>query len=696
MQTCIECGWDTRSGSRICSACRTTRPDAGGSDATPATSDPSSEKEALLTAVLRSARAPEPAADERPRTDDESTPGVAARTDDHGSYAALGPGEHDDGRPSIHPGTGDRDDVIALRELGAGDNEIDLTGDSPRVHHTDPPPVADHTDPPPLADDRPGPTVTDQPVQRQRSQFDDGSGQATGFTDRSGQATGFADRSGEATGFADRSGEATGFADRSGEAPGFADDDTVPPATAPGRGDTADDLAALFDTPSPWDDDTTDDPSVPPATRTPSPNGRTGNDTADDLAALFNTPSPWDDDSTPPGEHDTGDDLVALFNRPGPWDRAPAPSDEPDGSGTQDRHDTIPPATREHITGDDLAGTFGPSGTWDREAAPPSDESWATGERQLDAPAPYPASEPATPPRDDALEDTARFSPLSDDAAGTDAPADADYSTDSWEAENRNTKYLPEEWPWVTKTGDAGVWAPPPSGSHYTDQARQTHDVGGVAHDDADSGPISGPISAPTSGPISGPIGRPGTPDAATSSPPAHAPAAAEPEAVSGIQRWFRDLGGWTAIAQVALLAVGMLCIIQVFVLIVVTSYLNDGGGPSGDTAGSLAAHAKVDGVMLPALLAFATLALVFAAWRAFDSSSDDGFLRRPLGFPIGLWGVLLSVLVLLAVVVMPAAPEDVDAARQITQLAMAACSLLGVACFVAPRGLEDLYDDET
>jgi hypothetical protein len=134
-----------------------------------------------------------------------------------------------------------------------------------------------------------------------------------------------------------------------------------------------------------------------------------------------------------------------------------------------------------------------------------------------------------------------------------------------------------------------------------------------------------------------------------------------------------------------------MLCIIQVFVLVVVTSYLDDGG----DTAGSLAAHAKVDGVMLPALFAFAAVALLFAAWRGFDRGTDDGSLRRPLGFPLGLWAVLASLLVLLAVIIMSTAPADVAEARRVTQLAMVACTLLGIACFVAPRGLEEPIDDE-
>jgi hypothetical protein len=636
MQQCIECGWDTRSGSRLCSACRTSRPDAGGTDET-TTVHPASEKEALLTAVLRSARSSEPSADERTHADDEST----SRDDDHGT--------HDDRAPSSDRESGTHDDVVA-RELDGGDNEIDLTGDIPQVHHTDPPPVVEH--------DRPAAAVPDELDHHRTAALDHGSTDFGGF-----------------------------------------DDDIVPPAPARGRGNTTE--AAAFDDPTSWDHDTTtDDPSVPPATRAPAGdptvNGRgttSGNDTADDLAALFNTPSPWDDDAQPPGEQDTSDELADLFNRPGPWNREPAPSDEPTGPESDERHDTIPPAIRERSTGDDLAGVFGPSGSWDRDDTRPPSERWAQDQpglddagRGLEGPAPYPEAETAQTP-DDVLDDTAGFIRYTEDPVDVPA-ADVDFgAAESRETDNRSTKYSPEEWPWVGKTGDGGFWAPPPNGAGYAGQPRQvqgpesaTYDeLVGIAHDDADSGPISGPIRQPGAA----------TPD---DPPPAPAPAGAEPQKKAGtVRRWFHDLGGWTAIAQVALLAVGMLCIIQVFVLVVVTSYLDDGG----DTAGSLAAHAKVDGVMLPALFAFAAVALLFAAWRGFDRGTDDSSLRRPLGFPLGLWAVLASLLVLLAVIIMSTAPADVAEARRVTQLAMVACTLLGIACFVAPRGLEEPIDDE-
>jgi hypothetical protein len=251
---------------------------------------------------------------------------------------------------------------------------------------------------------------------------------------------------------------------------------------------------------------------------------------------------------------------------------------------------------------------------------------------------------------------------------------------DSWDTGNRNATYSPAEWPWVGKSGDGGFWAPPTDGGEPVVRSHSntwTDARGAGAHDDM---AYDIPDEA-----------------VATDQEP-NAPDAQQPDAKAGmgkrLRTSFQELGAWTAVAQVALLAVGMLCIIQVFVLIVVNSYLSEARIGGGDVAtDSLAAHAKVDGVMLPTLLVFALVAFVFATWRSVASGAGDsggagGMFGKPLGVPIALWRMLLAAITLL-VVILQAPPTGVAAAQRITQWAIFACVLLGAACFAAPRGLE-------
>jgi hypothetical protein len=249
----------------------------------------------------------------------------------------------------------------------------------------------------------------------------------------------------------------------------------------------------------------------------------------------------------------------------------------------------------------------------------------------------------------------------------------------SWDTGGKDATYSAAEWPWVGKSGDGGFWAPP---ADHSETAVRGH-----------SGTWA---EAPEVGTQDDSAYYTAVEAAATSQEPS-APEPQRPEAKAGagerLRAAFQELGAWTAVAQVALLAVGMLCIIQVFVLIVVNSYLGDARSGGDVETGSLAAHAKVDGVMLPALLACALVAFAFAAWRSAVSRSEGsarsgGILGSPLGVPIALWRVLLAAITLLLVII-AGTPPTVAAALRITQWAIFACALLGTACFAAPRGLE-------
>lgn len=383
---------------------------------------------------------------------------------------------------------------------------------------------------------------------------------------------------------------------------------------------------------------------------------------ADDLSELFNTRSPWDE----PGERDTSDDLAALFGEERPWREPPAIDA---GPATSDGHLTHSP--------------------------PPVQQ----------------------PPPVHVADD---LRPVDNDLADADAPAP---EIDTREPRDRNADAYPaEHWPWVTKYGDGGFWAPPESdappeadappasaapdapapadsGAYVEPAATRPpddhHDDAGYAApeyrdtDVAHPDPLVEPPGDPDGGqPV--PADRPDHTAAAEPLPQADEPRpyVAEPPPAGRVRTLFRQMGGWTAVAQIALLAVGMLCVIQIFVLVLVLSYLSDAADAGGDSAASMAAYGKVDSVMLPALFAFAVGALVLAAWRALAEDRSSATRRQPLGLSLGLWGVVVGVMALLGVIVASDATMTVPDARRITQLALGACGVLALACFTAPRSL--------
>jgi hypothetical protein len=153
-----------------------------------------------------------------------------------------------------------------------------------------------------------------------------------------------------------------------------------------------------------------------------------------------------------------------------------------------------------------------------------------------------------------------------------------------------------------------------------------------------------------------------------------------------------REAGAWTSVAQVMLVIVGMLCVFQIVVLIVVYQFLGDAGSAAADPTDVLAAHTKVATVMLPALVGGTFAVTAFAAWRAFSTPTRGMHL---LGLPAALWAVLISTSVLAAVVLLGGS-STIAQARQMTLWAIAACALLGMACIAAPRTFtETVVEDD-
>lgn len=363
-------------------------------------------------------------------------------------------------------------------------------------------------------------------------------------------------------------------------------------------------------------------------------------DAAEHLSELFNTPSPWDE----PGQRDTSQDLAALFDRPELWRSGSAPRTAPAPSPVADNEHDV---AREPQHGSHIA--------------------------------PQP--------------------PASDDATALEALADPLDISKPHDAQPRDTSAYPvEQWPWVTRYGDRGFWAPPATGDERCAHVEQA-DTAASDHDTAAYSPQEYPY---TDDPRADPVGDTGndpagglTADEILAADGGDAvgaePVVAAHQVDAPDQRtptMFTRLGGWTAVAQIALLAVGMLCVIQIFVLVVVLSYLNEGADPGGDAVGSMAAYGKIDSVMLPALFAFAVGALVLATWRGFSGRNVDGTHSQPLRLPIGLWGALAGVVALLGVILASQSTTSVADAQRITQLAIIACGVLGVSCFAAPRGL--------
>lgn len=204
------------------------------------------------------------------------------------------------------------------------------------------------------------------------------------------------------------------------------------------------------------------------------------------------------------------------------------------------------------------------------------------------------------------------------------------------------------------------------------------------------------------------PIAQEAAPSAQASAPSAQAGATADPSpptadrtpAQGGTAQqqapdapaWraaLREAGTWTTVAQFTLLFMGMLCVFQVVVLLVVNQFLAQ--SPQTAAPDMLAAHAKVATVMLPALVGGAFATAAFAAWRAQTDPrerDDTSWLRRRLGgLPIAVWAVFVAATLVLLVVLLGTS-ATVAEARQMTWWAIGACSLLGVACVAAPRGL--------
>ena len=397
----------------------------------------------------------------------------------------------------------------------------------------------------------------------------------------------------------------------------------------------------------------------------------------DDHIALDDVGAADDEDASPTRHgHDPSDvaaSLVEALDRddPGrPHDDAP---ESPETSKPDTNGGVLTGPGRD--TAEDLAVLL--NTPWD--LAPATDPPPPTHDQPDDTHTTTPPPSPTYDTADDVLADVYEPQSLTTGDLANQAVDLSRDSTGSWDTDSR-AKYSAEEWPWGDKSGEGGFWAPPADGrgtaldrhSRATMQRHGDPTGHGVRDPAADTGDD---VAQRARGQES------------------------NEEPASGVQRLralFQELGAWTALAQVALLAVGMLCIIQVFVLIVVSSYLSDARSQGGLAAGSLDAHAKVDGVMLPALLAFAVIAFAFAAWRSFagrGSQAESGLLGRPLGLPMSLWFVLAAALVLLFVILADV-PAAVPAAQRITQWAMFACALLGAACFAASRGLDTTGGD--
>jgi len=156
----------------------------------------------------------------------------------------------------------------------------------------------------------------------------------------------------------------------------------------------------------------------------------------------------------------------------------------------------------------------------------------------------------------------------------------------------------------------------------------------------------------------------------------------------------FRDVGGWTAVAKVALLCAGVLSVLQVLVLLIVYGALTAAaGGDSADAARVIAAYTKVSRVMLPTLLAVTAVVAAFAMWRSVVDRSARNDAASPTrrvvaGLPLPLWAVLAAACMLVAVLIGVDA-ADVAGAQRATQWLIVVCVLLAVACFLGPRGLE-------
>ncbi len=148
----------------------------------------------------------------------------------------------------------------------------------------------------------------------------------------------------------------------------------------------------------------------------------------------------------------------------------------------------------------------------------------------------------------------------------------------------------------------------------------------------------------------------------------------------------FERAGAWTGVAQLALLVLGMLCVFQIVVLVVVHQFLSQSGRGAVATADALAAHGKVTGTMFPVLAVVALAVAVFAGSRAGHDSGRGGVHRRVAGLPPTLWVIVAAATAVLTMGLLDATAGAAQA-RDVTVRAIVVCSVLGLAAFAAPRG---------
>lgn len=187
------------------------------------------------------------------------------------------------------------------------------------------------------------------------------------------------------------------------------------------------------------------------------------------------------------------------------------------------------------------------------------------------------------------------------------------------------------------------------------------------------------------------------TADAAVDEPAATgAGAAVEREPIgSRVRTSFREIGGWTAAAQIGLLIVSLLCVFQVVVLLVVLRFLGEPDvSETVETADLLLAHRRATTIMLPALVIGALAAAALAIWRVRRSTDDAAPAAALLGVPASLWAMVAAAGVVAAIAATSGASTP-DQAQRVTLLAVAACALLGATAFIAPRGLAAATDGD-
>lgn len=162
----------------------------------------------------------------------------------------------------------------------------------------------------------------------------------------------------------------------------------------------------------------------------------------------------------------------------------------------------------------------------------------------------------------------------------------------------------------------------------------------------------------------------------------------------------------WTTVAQMTLLCIGVLAVIQTVVLVIVNQFLTQSAtGVGRDAAAVLAAHGKVTTVMLPALMGGAIAAVALAVWRirtgmppASGDHPPSG--RRALGVPVPLWVAGATTIAVLGVV-LSGSSTSITAAQRTTIAAITTCVALAAAFLFAPRSLavpadgDDAPDDD-